>query len=512
MKGYFIEYLKDYGSNLKASTIEAMFEQFKELDVKYKKYDGGSTLGYYYDDNITIYGNKYKVTGYPENIFPSTFFHEQTHDAFDHDKVPVGRGISLLEAYCGALQRKYTDSTSYVEEQEYLLVMSKILSVEEVNYYLSNVDLEGLKKSLSEKTNTSEEEISLLYAKMDEAYRMCVTDEYLDHEDEYRKLRYDISILLTELYLNSKPTKTECDIIIDNLLSKDRIETSFLDSSSSPLIYSYRTNTWYKSYIEYEVSKEDENKSKVQILSENASDFISYLYENINNPTAANILEIFMMICDEESLSVTTKDNFYDILKLNLNKYQLEETADEFILKYKPVMDNCYNIEEYYYNELLNLLITKYTNKEGLTLEDHADINRLKELIPNNFNTYYESFIYNLENSLIQEKDYYLLKYGYVKWVDKNLEEPLSWKIDENIELVLQLKKECLNGDIYYFLPSYLTEYKDNLSLPLGCILVELEDKIAIKTVSNNSGLDDRTLNIRIIYKEEKNNISLKYK
>ena len=42
----------------------------------------------------------------------------------------------------------------------------------------------------------------------------------------------------------------------------------------------------------------------------------------------------------------------------------------------------------------------------------------------------------------------------------------------------MQLKKEYLNGEIYYFLPSYLTEYKDNLSL-----------KEAFYQMSNNSSI-----------------------
>ena len=106
-----------------------MLKQLYQLDIEYTPYVGESTLGTYCNDKITIYGEEDGNFSYPENLYPSTFFHEEIHSAFDHSKIPVGKGISLLEAYCGAVQLKYTDTTSYTQEQEYLLIISKILSI-----------------------------------------------------------------------------------------------------------------------------------------------------------------------------------------------------------------------------------------------------------------------------------------------------------------------------------------------------------------------------------------------
>lgn len=250
LKAVWKEYLEDEGELFERKAILDMLQNLSSVPIIYKPYENNGVVGRHeiFPHRIILY------TPYATN---SILLHETQHCAlinldnlFD----------DIEEGYCGAVEGKYGDDLTYIEENENLLMMSEIIGKEKLKYYIINKKEDELIAELANKTHTSKKEIKNLITKM---YEYKYTD-FLKAEGILKRevLNTEIKQELAYLAIRADEKNKENFIVLNAYYGLYDLDTSFLEDE----------------YHYVESGKARWEAKKIYICDENKYDYV-YLFE-----------------------------------------------------------------------------------------------------------------------------------------------------------------------------------------------------------------------------------------
>lgn len=219
LKAAWKEYLEDEGELFERKAILDMLQNISSVPIEYKPYENNGVFGRHenFPHKIILY------TPYAKN---ADLLHETQHCAIGTNL--SGKFIDLEEGYCGAVEGKYGDNLTYVEENENLLIMSEIIVKEKLKYYIINGKKDELIAELANKTHTNKKEIRDLIAKMHEyKYTDFLTEEGILKRETLNK---EIKRELAELAIKADGKNKENFIVLNAYYDKYVLETSFLEN------------------------------------------------------------------------------------------------------------------------------------------------------------------------------------------------------------------------------------------------------------------------------------------